>query len=157
MFRQHVCVCMSDENTPNSERPPDTVSSEEQTLSPDLLEIDHVYEALSHPWRRYLCYTLHEANEWSLTDLATKTAAWEHKIPEHEVTDRQREQVYISLYHVHVPKLVDEGVILFDEATEMIAAADHADQVLSALNGIGASLDVEQEIHARGEMDESEH
>lgn len=150
---------MSDETSPESERPPNTEStdaSNERALSPGLLEIDHLYEALTHPRRRYLCYTLHEATEWSLTDLATKTAAWENDIPEQEVTDHQREQVYVSLYHAHVPKLVDEGVITFDEATETIAAADHADQVLSALNGIGASLDAEQEIHAQRKMDDGQ-
>lgn len=70
-----------------------TDASDERTLSPDLLEIDHLYEELTHSRRRYLCYTLHEAAEWSLTDLATKTAAWENDILEQEVTDQQREQM----------------------------------------------------------------
>ncbi|NKE35787.1 hypothetical protein GWG54_08130 [Natronococcus sp. JC468] len=119
-----------------------------------ILELDHVYEALGHPRRRYLCYTLLEDTEWSLTDLATKLAAWENDRPEHEVTARQRERAYVSLYHAHVPKLVDEGVITFDDASETIAAAENAAQVLAALEGMGASVDSTQETHARSEMDD---
>lgn len=113
-----------------------------------------MYQALGHPRRRYLCYTLLEDTEWSMTELATKIAAWESDVPDHAVTEDQREEVYVSLYHVHVPKLVDEGVIAFDEATGTITAAEHAQQVLTTLEGMGASLDSRQEAHARGEMNE---
>jgi hypothetical protein len=120
----------------------------------EILEVDHVYEALAHPRRRYLCYTLLEDTRWTLTDLATKIAAWENDVPEHAVTDDTRERAYVSLYHAHVPKLVDEGIITFDGATEMITAAENASQVLQALEGIGTSLDSNQETHARGDMDD---
>ncbi|MFC6976219.1 hypothetical protein ACFQL1_18485 [Halomicroarcula sp. GCM10025709] len=119
-----------------------------------MLEVETVYEALGHPRRRYLCYTLLEDTEWTLTELATKIAAWENDVPEHAVTNDRREAVYVSLYHAHVPKLVDEGVIAFDETTETITVAEHAEQVLAALEGMGASLDASQETHAREEIDE---
>jgi len=118
------------------------------------LDIEPVYEALGHSRRRYLCYTLLEDTEWSLADLATKIAAWENDVPDQAVTEDQREDVYVSLYHAHVPKLVDEGVVTFDDVTETITTAEHAEQVLAALEGIGASLDSNQEHHAREEMDE---
>ncbi|MFC5367251.1 DUF7344 domain-containing protein [Salinirubrum litoreum] len=120
----------------------------------EILDLDHVYEALGHPRRRYLCYTLLEDAQWSLTDLATKIAAWEADVPEHAVGPDQRERVYVSLYHAHVPKLVDEGIVTFDEETETITAAENAEQVLAALSGMGASLDGDQETHARGDMNE---
>lgn len=119
-----------------------------------ILEVDCVYAALGHPRRRYLCYSLLEDTEWSLDELTTKIAAWENDIPDHAVTEHQREQVYVSLYHAHIPKLVDGGVITFDEVTETITPAEHADQVLGALEGIGGSLDNNQETHARGEIDD---
>lgn len=72
------------------------------------------------------------------------------------MTESQREEVYVALYHAHVPKLVDEGVLSFDEATETITAAENAEQVLAALEGMGASLDSNQEDHARSEMNEQE-
>lgn len=64
--------------------------------------------------------------------------------------------MYVSLYHAHVPKLVDEGVITFDDATETITAAENAAQVLTALEGMGASVNNTQETHARSEMDDDE-
>ncbi|AUG49586.1 hypothetical protein BVU17_18625 (plasmid) [Haloarcula taiwanensis] len=131
-----------------------SASPEKQLPPPSILEIEPVYQALGHSRRRYLCYTLLEDTEWSLTELATKIAAWEHDVPEHAVTEAQREEVYVSLYHAHVPKLVDEGVITFDETTETITTAEHAEQVIAALEGMGASLDSNQETHARSEMDE---
>lgn len=131
-----------------------TGASQKRTLSPDVLELDHVYSTLSHSRRRFLCYTLLEDTEWSLSDLATKIAAWENDVPEHAVTAQQRDRVYVSLYHAHVPKLVDEGVITFDDTSETIVAARHAEQVLTALEAIGTALDNEQEQHARDEMDD---
>lgn len=67
-----------------------STTPDRQLPPPGTLKIEPVYEALGHPRRRYLCYTLLEATEWSLTDLATKTAAWEDGVPEHAVTDAQR-------------------------------------------------------------------
>lgn len=122
----------------------------------DILELDHVYEALGTPRRRYLCYTLLEDTEWTLDELARKVAAWENDIPEHEVTNHQQEEVYVSLYHAHIPKLVAEGVLTFDDTTETITTAENAEQVLIALEGMGASFDSNQETHARGEMDDSQ-
>jgi hypothetical protein len=148
---------MANESGPDEEATSDASASPETTLpSSDILEIEPVYEALGHPRRRYLCYTLLENTEWSLTDLATKIAAWENDVSEHAVTEDQREEVYVALYHAHVPKLVDEGVITFDEETEQISTAEHAGQVLAALEGMGASLNSEQETHARGEVNEEE-
>lgn len=141
-----------DEADIGSESPPTGELSPPQ----EILVLDHVYEALGHPRRRYLCYTLLEDTKWALTDLATKIAAWENDISEHAVTNHQRERVYVSLYHAHVPKLVDEGVITFDHVTEMITPAENAEQVLAALKGMGASLDSDQETHARGDMDDQE-
>jgi len=146
---------MTDKPDSDEELISDASASPDTQLPPrDILDIEPVYEALGHSRRRYLCYTLLEDTEWSLTDLATKIAAWENDVPEHAVTEDQREEVYVSLYHAHVPKLVDEGVITFDDVTETITTAEHAQQVLTALEGIGASLDSNQEQHARGDMDE---
>ena len=146
---------MTDKPDSDEELISDASASPDTQLPPrDILDIETVYEALGHSRRRYLCYTLLEDTEWSLTDLATKIAAWENDVPEHAVTEDQREEVYVSLYHAHVPKLVDEGVITFDDVTETITTAEHAQQVLTALEGIGASLDSNQEQHARGDMDE---
>lgn len=146
------CPARDDEIEIASESP----STEKGLPLQEILDLDHVYEALSHPRRRYLCYTLLEDTQWTLTDLATKIAAWENDTPTHEVTDHQRERVYVSLYHAHVPKLVDDGVIIYDDVAEMITPAENADKVLAALEGIEAALDSQQETHARDDIDDEE-
>ena len=149
---------MVGDSTSDEETSSDASTQSDKQLPPrGILEIEPVYDALGHSRRRYLCYTLLEDTEWSLSDLATKIAAWENNVPEHTVTEDKREAVYVSLYHAHVPKLVDEGVITFDEVTETITTGEHATQVLAALEGIGASLDLNQERHARGGIDEREN
>ena len=110
---------------------------DDQLPPPGILELDHVYRALAHPRRRYLCYTLLEEASWSLPDLATKVAAWENEVSEDAVTESQRRRVLVSLYHAHVPKLVDDEIIYFDEATETIRPAGNAAQVLSVLEAMG--------------------
>lgn len=127
---------------------------ENGTVPRDVLELDHLFEALAHPRRRYLCYALLESAERSLADLAGSVAAWESDVPEGAVTGEQREEVYLALYHAHVPKLVENGVVTFDEATGTVAPGEHAEQVLAALEEIGARLAAAGEDHARSGIDD---
>jgi hypothetical protein len=126
----------------------------ERELSPGILDLDHVYQALGHSRRRYLCYTLAEDTEWTLGELATKVGAWEGNVHERDVAQADHEPVYVDLYHAHVPKLVDLDVVTFDQETETLTAAGNAEQVLAALEGLGASLDSNQEDHARRAFDD---
>ncbi|SIR63472.1 hypothetical protein SAMN05421858_3031 [Haladaptatus litoreus] len=122
-------------------------------VSEVVLELQPVFEAIAHPRRRYLVYTLAEETEWSLDDLATKLAAWETDTAEANIATLTRQEMYTSLYHSHVPKLVDLDVIEFDDSTETITPGPHTVQVLAALEGAGGSLDNRQETHARSEFD----
>ena len=123
------------------------------TVTESVLELQPTFEAIAHPRRRYLVYTLLEDTVWSLDDLATKLAAWETDTPEVDIATLTRQEMYTSLYHTHVPKLVDLDVIKFDADTETITPDHHAKQVLVVLEGAGASLDNLQETHARTEFD----
>lgn len=116
---------------------------------PAILEMDHVFEALAHPRRRYLLYTLLEDTEWSLEAIAVKVAGWEQDVSHGTVSDEEAERVYVSLYHNHIPRLVDEGIIEFDVPTETIRPGPHAEQVLSVLETTSGSYDSGQEAHAR--------
>ncbi|MDZ5811873.1 hypothetical protein U4E84_11025 [Halorubrum sp. AD140] len=117
-------------------------------IDPSVLELDRVFSVLSHPKRRYLVYALAEDSEWTLPELATKLAAWEGHADERDVGARTRDRQYISLYHTHVPNLVDHGVAEFDAETETLARGAHAERVFAALAGAGDGLDLAQERHA---------
>jgi hypothetical protein len=120
----------------------------------EILELDYVFEALAHSRRRYILYSLHAETEWTLRDLARKLVAWEQNIPESAVLDHERDEMYVSLYHTHLPKLVAWNIIKIDGGSGgTIVPAENAVQVLAALEGVGASLDTAQESHARDETD----
>jgi hypothetical protein len=124
-----------------------------QPLSKEVLEMEFVYEALSHPRRRYIVYSLLSKKRWTLSELATKFVAWEREIPEEDVTDDERDEAYVSFYHTHVPKLVDLDIVEFEdgERDEVVVAAENAVQVLTVLEGVGTSIDTRQEKHARSD------
>lgn len=150
---------MSNEGDPEDVVPPGTGDGPGQeglAVSHDVLELDHVYEALEHPRRRYLCYALLEDDEWSLAELAGKVAAWETDQPEDEVSEPERQRVYVSLYHSHVPKLADCGVVSFDADAETLSTAENAEQVLESLQGMGAGVEASHEDHAREGTDADE-
>lgn len=141
---------MSDEESVGGSRDGDSLDTATGggALSAEVLDMEEVFEALDHSRRRYLCYTLLEDTEWTLTDLATKIAALEDDLPAEEFSRNRVEAVEVDLYHTHVPKLADLNIITFDTETRQITASDNAEMVLAALNGLGGSLDSLMETHA---------
>lgn len=130
------------------EDPPDRESA------PSVLDLDHVFEALGHPRRRYVLYTLLEDPEVSLRELASKVAAWENEVPAGALPEEDIDRVHIALYHSHVPKLAEDDIVEFSEADETVKRASNAGQVLAVLESAGGSTDSGQEAHARSDHDE---
>lgn len=126
------------------------------SITPELLELDHVFSVLDHPRRRYLLYALATEREWTLTELATKLAAWEQDSPGEEVDESTRDQVYLSLYHAHVPALVENGVVEFDADTETLTRGTAAEEVFTVLAGAGNSLDAARQRHAEQDYSDEE-
>ncbi|WP_373189639.1 hypothetical protein [Halolamina sp.] len=114
-----------------------------------VLELDEVFAALSHPRRRYLLYTLvNGSSEATLSELAANVAAWEQDKDQSALTDDERQEVHISLYHSHIPKLASLGILEYQESEDIIVRAVNTDQVQAVLDGAGAELDSRQETHA---------
>lgn len=121
----------------------------------NVIELEYLFEALAHPRRRYLLYSLLSSTRWTLQELATKLVAWEQDISEDAVADFDRDEMFVSLHHAHVPKLVEHDIIEYQNGEQGIITADrNAVQVLAALEGIGASVDTAQETHARRDYQE---
>lgn len=70
---------------------------------------------LANP-RRRLALALLEASETPVTvrDIAHEIATREHDEPLPEIPSETVTRIYSSLYHVHVPKLEEAGVIEYD-------------------------------------------
>jgi hypothetical protein len=121
---------------------------------PALLELDHVFEALAHPRRRYLLYSLSARPEWEPWELARKVAAWEREESPDSLDEETIERVYVSLQHSHVPMLVENDIVEVDGASGTIRPGSNAAQVLSILENAGGSHDSEQESHAGSDRNE---
>ena len=142
------------DDTPE-ELPATSTNTSDSVTNPDgatdpVLELDEVFEALDHPRRRYLLYTLvNGGNEETLPRLAAKIAAWEQNTDVSEVTDEKQQKVRVSLYHSHIPKLAALEIIDYQEKKDIIVRAVNTTQVQAVLDGAGAELDSRQETHAR--------
>lgn len=124
--------------------------TDEDTPTEAALELNEVFAVLGHPRRRYLLYALaREENEESLAEIAARIASWERDKAVEEVTDDERRDVQVSLYHSHIPKLSAVDVLEFDESEDTIVRAQNTQQVAGVLDGAGAELDSRQETHAR--------
>lgn len=124
--------------------------------SESLLERDDLFAALADRRRRYLLYTLIEDGGRSIGEIARRIAAWENDVPASAVGDEEAERVYASLYHAHVPKLEDFGIVGFDRRDETVARGPNADVVLEVLEQSGASDAEELERHARRDEGEED-
>lgn len=121
---------------------------------PKVLELDQVFDAIDHPRRRYLLYTLEGNGTLPLWETAKRIAAWEDDVLSEDVPEEAIERVYVSLYHNHIPKLVSDSVIAFSETNETIEPASNTQEVLDVLDKIGGYEDSAQEEHAREEHGE---
>lgn len=76
---------------------------------------DALYDALSVADRRQAVRTLTtERTPMSVEQLASELAAAKLSIPVDSVTSDQRAAVLTALVHVHLPKLLDVGLITWD-------------------------------------------
>lgn len=141
-------------NTEQSHPSTDEVTSDNAGES--ALELDDVFEALGHSLRRYLVSTLvNGSNEATLSELSTKIASWELDKSENEVTDAERKSIYISLYHSHIPKLADLGVLDYEEQENIIVQAKNIEQVQAVLKSSKDELTSRQEIHTQNQDDDT--
>ena len=78
---------------------------------------DELFEALAHGRRRRtLAYLRGVDGSVSVSDLASHVAA--ERCEDGRVTPSERKQVATSLYHVHLPKLIESGLVDWGESGE---------------------------------------
>jgi hypothetical protein len=84
--------------------------------------LDRVFELLSNRRRRQFLYVLYAYGETlALADAADEVARLEHGRPLEDISPETVKQVYMSLYHSHVPKLVEADVLRYDQELDLVA------------------------------------
>lgn len=99
----------------------------ESKRDPDDVNLDGVFQALADERRRLALQCLHEHEEpMTLDELADQIAAREYGGPVTEIPADEVKRIYLSLYHVHVPKLEETWLVRFDEDERVVSRSDHA-------------------------------
>lgn len=99
------------------------------------LSIDVVFDLLADRRRRHVLACLLDGDRAiALSDLAEDVAVREHDRPRIEIPKERAQAIRTSLYHVHVPKLADAGVIEYDRDRNLVRASDTAVRVEHALS-----------------------
>lgn len=104
--------------------------------------IDEVFDVLSDSRRRTALEVLiaHEV-PLALADLADEVAVREHDARITDISEETVRDVYLSLYHKHVPKLREADVVRYHQERDLVALSDHADHVEGFMDELGPRLD----------------
>lgn len=82
---------------------------------------DETFAVLADRRRRYLLYHLRAEGGATLAELARRVAATEAAEAVAAVSTAAHRRTYLALYHVHVPFLVERGVVTYDDEHGWVA------------------------------------
>lgn len=98
--------------------------------SHDQREVDVALAVLAHPRRRYILHALQDyKNPMALADLATEVARQENGASTTEMSSDEIKCISRSLYHIHIPKLVDDEIVHHDREQNFVSLAECSDQL----------------------------
>lgn len=97
------------------------------------LTIDERFALLSSRYRRYMLYSLfYFTTPVPLARIADKVAEMEHEASAEEVPD-ERLDIYMELYHHHLPRLVEADVVEHDQTDDTIELEANASRLATTL------------------------
>lgn len=91
---------------------------------------DALLGVLSNSRRRFVLSCLEEhATPMALADVADELATRERDAPIREIPEDDVAAIDMSLYHVHVPKLSDAGLVEYSQERDAVALAEDGDEI----------------------------
>lgn len=75
---------------------------------------------------RYVLYCLSEHGQMALRDLADEVTVWERDTLLPDVPPDECREVYLSLYHTHVPRLERAGLVDYASDRDLLSLSDAA-------------------------------
>ncbi|MDQ2071443.1 DUF7344 domain-containing protein [Haloarcula sp. NS06] len=116
-----------------------------QTEIPDSLPLDDRLSLLSSHYRRFLLYGLSQyTTPVSLAVLTDTVTEFEHEAPAEHYRD-ERLKIYTALYHNHLPRLVDAGVVQYNQSEDMVDIGPNAPALVPLLEST-----IEHDLSANG-------
>lgn len=96
----------------------------------DAHALDALFDVLADPRRRYALKCLREfRTPMALADLAGEVASREQERPVPDVPAEEVKQVYLSLYHSHVPKMADANIVKYTQEQDMVVLTPESEHV----------------------------
>lgn len=118
----------------------------QETEVPDSLALDDQLSLLSSRYRRYLLYGLSKyTTPVSLAVLTDTVTGLEHGAPVDQYRD-ERLDIYTALYHNHLPRLVDAGVVRHDPSDDTVDIGPNARSLVPLLEST-----IEHDLSASGD------
>lgn len=94
------------------------------------LDTDALFEVLSDPARRFVVACLHEyANPMALADVADELAVWKYDTEITDIPADEVKSIYITLYHAHIPKMADAGIVKYSQERDAVALAEIGEEI----------------------------
>lgn len=93
---------------------------------PDIERQNALHSTLAHPRRRLVLYHLNHAESMqSLPDLAEYVAAQESHRNVSEIDEESARDVYVSLYHAHIPVLEEASLVQYDQQDDLVELEEY--------------------------------
>ena len=120
---------------PAGERAADRERATVRTRNRSSAQLDVAFELLADARRRYAIYCLRTRDQpIGVADLAGDVAAELRDEPVDAVPDDAVEATYAALYHVHLPKLDDEGIVRFRRDRACVSIGENEDALAPYLS-----------------------
>lgn len=102
--------------------------------------LDAVFGSLDHATRRRLvdCLARYDG-PISLADAAEAVAVERHGTPIQGIPAEEVRDVYMALYHTHVPELVDSGAVAYDQDRDLVALTERGERLVDVLETVDES------------------
>ncbi len=92
------------------------------------ISVEVLFDAFGSSHRRFVLSKLSQTpTPMQIEDLAFRLAAWEKDIAVADVSPETAEDVEVLLYHVHLPKMADFGLVTYDSAAGTVETGDAFD------------------------------
>jgi len=96
---------------------------------------DSRFDVLSHARRRFVLVCLATYDDpLTLPDVADELAVFEYDARLPEISAEHVAAIRTDLYHVHVPRMADAGLVEYSQERELVALADAAEELVSHLD-----------------------
>lgn len=99
------------------------------------VDTDALFDLLADSRRRFVLACLHEySTPMVLADIADELATWEHDADITDVPAEEVRSIYLSLYHNHVPKMEDVGLVEYSQERDAVELREESDQLASLVD-----------------------